>query len=183
MPFEFKKLALPEVLLIAPKVFGDSRGAFMELYKASDFKPWIPETFVQINFSRSAKGVLRGLHFQKNPKAQGKLVKCMKGKILDVAVDIRKGSPNFGKWVGEILDDENNNMLYVPPGFGHGFCVYSDFAEVMYQVTEEFSAAHDRGFKFSDPTVGVEWNLEKPTISEKDRNSPLLADCDNDFTF
>lgn len=183
MPFEFEKTELPEVILVKPKVFGDSRGAFMELYKTSDFMPHIPERFVQMNFSRSAKGVLRGLHFQKNPVAQGKLVKCMRGKILDVAVDIRKGSPRFGKWIGRVLDDENHHMLYIPPGFGHGFCVYSDMAEVMYQVTNEFSLAHDRGFRFDDPAVNVDWGISSPVISDKDRSAPLLKNADNDFVY
>lgn len=183
MPFEFEKTELPEVLLVKPRVFGDARGAFMELYKASDFAPHIPERLVQMNFSRSEKGVLRGLHFQKNPAAQGKLVKCMRGRILDVAVDIRKGSPNYGKWVGRVLDDQNHHMLYVPPGFGHGFCVYSDIGEVMYQVTAEYSPAHDRGFRFDDPAVGVDWGLANPSLSEKDKNAPLLKDADNNFVY
>ena len=125
MPFSFKKLKIEDVILVTPKVLGDSRGFFMESYQKSAFEQnGIKDNFSQDNHSKSSKGVLRGLHYQKNPKAQAKLVRCSRGKILDVAVDIRKNSPTFGKWIGEILSEENKNMLYIPAGFAHGFVVF-----------------------------------------------------------
>ena len=138
---------------------------------------------MQDNHSKSTYGVLRGLHYQKNPKAQGKLVRCIKGKILDVAVDIRKGSPTFGKWVSAILSEENKHMLYVPVGFAHGFAVLSEEAEVLYKTTDEYSPEHDRGILWNDPEIGIDWQVENPIISEKDKNLPLLKDADINFEF
>jgi len=136
MPFTFKRLSIPEVLLIEPKVFEDERGFFMETYKMPDFAAaGIDANFVQENDSRSNKGVLRGLHYQNPPFAQGKLVRAVKGEVFDVAVDIRNGSPTWGKWVGVILSEENKNILYVPETFAHGFCVLSEIAEVLYKTT------------------------------------------------
>ena len=136
MPFEFIKTDISEVILIKSKVFGDERGYFMETYKKSDFeKIGIDTDFVQDNHSKSTKGVLRGLHFQKEPFAQGKLVRCVKGKIFDVAADIRKGSPTFGRWVGHELSEENKLMLWIPKGFAHGFLTISEEAEIIYKVS------------------------------------------------
>jgi dTDP-4-dehydrorhamnose 3,5-epimerase len=175
VPFNFKRLAIADVILIEPRVFGDERGFFMETYKYSDFASFgITEHFVQDNHSRSTKDVLRGLHYQKPPKAQGKLVRVVVGEIFDVGVDIRQGSPTYGKWVGERLSADNKEMLYIPPGFAHGFCVLSDIAEVTYKVTEEFSPEHDAGIIWNDPDIGIDWPVENPIISPKDAALPSL---------
>jgi len=184
MPFEFTKLAIPSVVLISPKIFGDERGFFFELYKHSDFvHAGIRDHLVQDNYSRSARGVLRGLHYQKTPNAQGKLVICTKGNIFDVAVDIRRGSPFYGKWVGVELSADDRQMLYVPPGFAHGFQVISDVAEVMYKCTNEYCPAEDRGIVWNDPEINIGWPLSAPVLSDKDKLLPLLRDADNNFIF
>lgn len=183
MPFEFTTLEIPGLALVRPQVFGDDRGFFLELYKHSEFaRGGVPEHLVQDNYSKSAKGVLRGLHYQKAPKAQGKLVMCMKGVIYDVAVDIRKDSPHYGKWISSELTDENRLMLYVPPGFAHGFQVLSDTAEVLYKCTEEYSPSDDRGIIWNDPDINIAWPLKDPVLSGKDKIHPRLRDADNDFT-
>ncbi len=176
MSFEFVKLAIEDVILIKPKVFGDNRGFFMESYKKSEFaENGINVDFCQDNHSKSSKGVLRGLHYQLPPKMQGKLVRCPKGKIFDVAVDIRKGSKTFGKWVGEILSEDNFNMLYIPEGFAHGFVVLSETAELLYKATNEYSPENDRGIFWNDPDININWGLDfDPMLSEKDKNQPLL---------
>jgi len=171
-------------VLIKPKVFGDERGFFLEIYKHSDFVGAnITEHFVQDNYSRSSRGVLRGLHFQKNPRAQGKLVRCVKGSIFDVAVDIRKGSPNYGRWVGEELSEINNVMLFVPAGFAHGFLTLSESAEVLYKCTAEYSPEEDRGIIWNDPDVGIAWGVDAPVLSGKDRIHPPLREADNNFVY
>jgi dTDP-4-dehydrorhamnose 3,5-epimerase len=184
MPFEFVSLELPGLTLIKPRIFGDDRGIFLELYKYSDFsRAGMGEHLVQDNYSRSTKGTLRGLHYQKNPKAQGKLVSCVKGRIYDVVVDIRKGSPYYKKWSGVELTEENKYLLYVPPGFAHGFQVLSETAEVLYKCTEEYSPENDRGIIWNDLDINVLWPLKTPLLSEKDRMHPLLTDADNNFEF
>ena len=184
MPFEFKLLEIPGLVLVQPQVFGDNRGFFFELYKHSDFvRGGIREHLVQDNYSKSAKGVLRGLHYQKSPKTQGKLVMCMQGRICDIAVDIRKGSPYYGKWISVELTDENRQMLYVPPGFAHGFQVLSDTAEVMYKCTDEYSPANDRGIIWNDPDINIAWPLKAPVLSDKDKSHPTLRDADNNFNY
>jgi dTDP-4-dehydrorhamnose 3,5-epimerase len=184
MPFIFKKLSIPEVVLIEPKVFRDGRGFFMETYKYSDFaRMGIKEYFVQDNYSKSLKGILRGLHFQKNPNAQGKLVLCLKGKIFDAAVDIRKGSPAFGQWVGAELSEENNLILYVPSGFAHGFVVLSETADVIYKCTREYSPEDDRGIIWNDPDININWPVKDPILSEKDKKLPFLKDADINFEY
>jgi dTDP-4-dehydrorhamnose 3,5-epimerase len=183
MPFKFDSLGIAGLILIKPQVFGDDRGFFLELYKHSDFSlNGIEEHLVQDNYSRSTKGVLRGLHYQKNPKAQGKLVTCMKGRIFDVAVDIRKGSPWFGKWAGVELSEENKQLLYVPPGFAHGFQVLTDAAEVLYKCTDEYSPADDRGIIWNDPDINIAWPLNDTILSGKDKVHPRLRDADNNFS-
>ena len=163
MPFEFKKLEIEGVVLVKPIVFSDDRGFFMETYKYSDFaKNGIKENFVQDNHSKSVKNVLRGIHFQLNPKAQGKLVRCTKGKIFDVAVDLRKNSPTFKKWVGVELSEENKYMLYIPAGFGHAFLTLSNEAEVLYKATEEYSKEHDSGIRWNDPEINITWGIKSP---------------------
>ncbi len=184
MPFEFKKLAIPDVVLIKPSIFSDTRGFFLETYKLSDFAgAGITKAFVQDNLSYSKKGVLRGLHYQLNPCAQGKLIKVLKGSILDVAVDIRKGSPYYGRWVSEILSEENRLMLWVPEGFAHGFLSLQDDTMVMYKNTNEYNPSLDRGIIWNDPLIGVKWNFSVPILSDKDRKSPSLQDAENNFIF
>lgn len=184
MPSAFRPLKeVPDVILIEPKAFGDDRGWFMETFKQSEFTAkGMNLPFPQDNHSRSmGKGVIRGLHYQKDPVAQGKLVRCVLGAIYDVAVDIRRGSPTYGQWVGVELSAENRQILWVPPGFAHGFCTVSEVSEVVYKTTAEYSPAHDRGIRWSDPAIGVRWPTTTPVLSPKDANAPLLTDADNNF--
>jgi len=184
VPFKFTTFDIPGPVLIRPQVFGDSRGFFLELYKHTDFvRAGIPQHFVQDNYSKSARGVLRGLHYQKSPKMQGKLVFCLIGRIYDVSVDIRKGSPWYGKWIGIELSEENRYMLYIPPGFAHGFQVLSETAEVQYKCTGEYSPADERGVIWNDKDLNITWPFTDPTLSGKDAVNSLLRDADNDFTF
>jgi len=156
----------------------------METYKHSDFASnGIREYFVQDNYSRSSRGVLRGLHYQRNPYAQGKLVQCLKGRIFDVAVDMRKGSPTFGKWAGVELSEENILMLYVPPAFAHGFIVLSETADVLYKCTKEYAPESDRGIIWNDPDINIQWPVKEPILSDKDKRHPLLKDVDNNFEY
>ncbi|RUM89888.1 MAG: dTDP-4-dehydrorhamnose 3,5-epimerase [Thermodesulfatator sp.] len=183
MKFEFKPLEIPEVILVRPKVFEDERGFFLEFYRDSAFRSaGIPFRFVQDNHSRSKKGVLRGLHYQLRPKAQGKLVKCLRGKIWDVAVDLRRGSPNFGKWVATELSEENKCMLWIPPGFAHGFVALED-CEVLYKCTEEFVPELDRGIIWNDPDLGIPWPVKKPILSSKDNRLPRLKEAEINFDY
>jgi dTDP-4-dehydrorhamnose 3,5-epimerase len=185
MPFSFQTLEIPDVILIEARSFPDDRGFFMETYKQSDFEQHgIPWNFVQDNYSHSSqRGVLRGLHYQKDPKAQGKLVLAIRGEIFDVAVDIRTGSPTYGKWVGVELSDKNHRMLYVPAGFAHGFVVLSSEADVTYRVTEEYAPEVDRGILWNDPDLAITWPIDEPLLSPKDEAMPLLKDADNNFEF
>lgn len=184
MPFRFTRLEIPEVVLIEPAVFPDERGFFMEAYKYSEFAAFgISERFRQDNHSRSRKGVLRGLHYQNPPKAQGKLVRAVAGEIFDVAVDIRKGSPTYGRWVGATLSAENKAMLYIPAGFAHGFCVLSEAAEVLYKTTEEYAPECEAGIIWNDPEIGIRWPVEDPIISPKDARWPPLKEAVNGFTY
>lgn len=184
MSFRFERLELPEVILITPEVRGDARGFFMESYKRSVFaEHGIPDLFVQDNHSRSGRHVLRGLHFQVPPAAHAKLVRCTVGEILDVAVDIRRGSPSFGRWVGAVLSRENAQQLYVPLGFAHGFMVLSSEAEVQYKITHEYTPKAERGVAWDDPDIGIDWGVEHPVLSERDRRQPRLSDLDTGFTY
>jgi len=184
MPFQFKRLQIPAVVLIEPRAFIDERGFFMETYKYSDFAAsGITCRFVQDNHSFSFRGVLRGLHYQNPPRAQGKLVRVVVGEVFDVAVDIRVGSPTYGRWVGEILSAENRHMLYIPPGFAHGFCVLSEVAEVVYKTTEEYSPEHDAGIIWNDQEIGIKWPIEHPILSPKDAALPTLTRADNGFRY
>jgi len=178
MPFEFRKTYVKDVQLIIPKVFNDERGFFTETYKKSDFvSNGITEDFIQDNHSKSSKGVLRGLHFQMPPKAQAKIVRCIKGSILDIAVDLRKNSETFKKWTGALLTEENKHMLYMPEGFAHGFAVLSDTAEILYKTSNEYSKEHDRGIRWNDPDININWNIDfEPVLSEKDKVQPFLKD-------
>jgi len=170
---------LPEVLLIEPKVFGDARGFFMESWNRKTFQGLgLDLDFVQDNHSRSGKGVLRGLHYQLH-QPQGKLVRVTSGSVYDVAVDLRKSSPNFGKWTGHILSDENKHMLWVPPGFAHGFLVLSESADFLYKTTEYYAPEHERCVLWNDPEIGIDWPLDgEPALSAKDKVGSLLRDAE-----
>jgi dTDP-4-dehydrorhamnose 3,5-epimerase len=177
---------LEGVLVIEPKVFGDHRGWFMETYSDVKFsEAEIELNFVQDNHSFSAvKGTLRGLHYQLNPKAQSKLVRCTQGSIFDVAVDIRKNSPTFGKWFGIELSSENKKQLLVPRGFAHAFITLSDNVEVQYKVDELYSPENDRGIIWNDPDISIEWPIDiNPILSEKDQKAPRLKDAENNFYY
>jgi dTDP-4-dehydrorhamnose 3,5-epimerase len=182
MPFRFERLEIPEVVLIEARRFGDPRGFFMETFQASAFAAQsIPATFVQDNLSHSKRGVLRGLHYQNPPKAQGKLVMVLRGRIFDVAVDIRLGSATFGQWIGLELTADSAQMVYIPVGFAHGFCVLSDEADVLYKVTEEYAPELDRGILWNDPEIGIRWPIATPILSAKDAQLPPLKEADNNF--
>jgi dTDP-4-dehydrorhamnose 3,5-epimerase len=182
MPFRFRELDIAGVIVAEAVRFEDDRGFFAELYKESAFvSNGIPAGFVQDNFSRSSRHTLRGLHFQLCPEAQGKLVMPVSGVIFDVAVDIRKGSPTYRKWVGEELDAEKRQMIYVPEGFAHGFCVLSDSADVLYKVTAEYARDLESGIRWDDPSIAVRWPVAAPRLSERDAGLPTLEDVDNNF--
>lgn len=184
MPFQFHLLSIPEVILIEAKVIEDERGFFQEMFKASEFETHgVPPSFVQDNHSRSQQGTLRGLHFQLAPQTQGKLVMVLRGQVFDVAVDIRRSSSTYGQWVGQELSDHNGYVLYVPPGFAHGFCVTSKEADVLYKVTAEYAPDLERGIIWDDPAIGIEWPIPNPSLSVKDAQLPLLRDVENTFEF
>lgn len=179
---EVRPLGLDGVVEIAPRKFGDERGFFSETYNASSFaEAGIGLTFVQDNHSFSAvKGVLRGLHYQLPPVAQDKLVRVTRGRVFDVAVDIRRGSPTFGKWVGVELSAEKWNQILVPKGFAHGFVTLEPDTEVLYKVTDYYSPEHDRSIRFDDPTIGIDWPIDTTAVqlSAKDRDAPTLAEAE-----
>lgn len=182
MSFQFRRLGIPGLVLVESKRFEDARGAFMEAYQEAAFAAaGIPDRFVQSNLSRSVRGTLRGLHYQKPPRAQAKLLLVLKGGIFDVAVDLRKDSPGFGKWESVELAANTGRMLYVPPGFAHGFCVTSDEAEVLYQVSAEYAPELDRGIRWDDPALAIPWPVAKPLLSPKDEKLPLMREADNPF--
>lgn len=178
MSFEFERLGIDGVILVKPKVFGDNRGFFMESYKKSEFvQNGIDCEFVQDNHSKSAAHVLRGLHYQAVPKTQAKLIRCSKGRIYDVVVDLRQGSKTYGKWLKVELSEENKQMLFIPAGFAHGFVVLSDEAELLYKTDTEFSPEHDRGLLWCDKDVNVDWGIDfEPILSEKDKIQPGLLE-------
>ena len=181
--FTFEKTAIRDVMIITPQIFGDSRGYFLETYKDKDFEAaGICGPFVQDNESASSRGVLRGLHFQKS-HTQGKLVRVTSGRVLDVAVDIRKGSPNYLKWVGVELTADNKRQLYIPRGFTHGFLTLTDNVRFLYKVDNYYDAAADRGISFRDPSIGVDWGCSSPILSDKDANAVLLCDSDCNFVY
>jgi dTDP-4-dehydrorhamnose 3,5-epimerase len=184
MEFRFKLLEVPDVVLIKAEAAVDHRGFLSETFRRSAFEAeGLPGAFVQENHSHSEPGVLRGLHYQNPPRAAGKLVSVARGEIFDVAVDIRKGSPTFGRAVTQTLSAENQRMLWIPRGFAHGFCVIGAGADVVYRMDEEFSLEHDRGILWSDPTIGIQWPISDPVLSDKDASLPLLGDADNAFRF
>lgn len=178
MPFTFQRMEIPDLILITPQAFTDARGFFVESYKQSEFqKNGINDTFVQDNHSQSGPGVIRGLHYQLPPHAQSKLVRCTHGEIIDVAVDIRKSSPTFGKWIKVHLSAENKQMLYIPAGFAHGFCTLSE-ADVLYKTSDEFAPECERGILWSDPDLDISWPDGEKAVSEKDRGYPSLKDAE-----
>lgn len=167
---------LPEVLRIDPKVFGDARGYFFETWHRDRYAELgLPREFVQDNLSRSQRGILRGLHLQ-HPHAQGKLVQVLEGEVFDVAVDVRVGSPTFGRWVSEVLSFENHRQLWVPPGFAHGFCVTSETAVLSYKCTELYHPETELSVAWNDPKLGIPWPVKEPVLSKKDAAAQRLAD-------
>ena len=177
MPFELEELSIPGLKLLKPRVFEDHRGYFKELFKASAFSSFgISESFVQDNLSFSRRGVLRGLHYQRDPFAQGKLVSCLQGRIFDVAVDIRPHSPYFGKWIALEISEENHYLLYIPPGFAHGFQVLSEKALVWYKCTSEYAPDYEGGIIWNDPDLNINWPLENPILSPRDASWPSFKE-------
>jgi dTDP-4-dehydrorhamnose 3,5-epimerase len=184
MSFQFQRLDIPDVVLIEAQAFNDQRGLFMESYKRSDFSAnGIHDTFVQDNYSHSRRGVLRGLHYQKHPKDQAKLVTVLRGEIFDVAVDIRRGSPTYARWVGKLLSAKDCRLLYIPVGFAHGFCTLSEEADVLYKVTAEYAPELDRGVIWDDREIGIRWPINDPMVSPKDAELPPLHLADNNFRY
>jgi len=178
---KFIKTEIPEVVIIEPKVFGDDRGYFMETFRQDLFEKNVRKiNFIQDNESKSKKGVLRGLHYQLSPFAQSKLVRVIKGSVIDVAVDIRKNSPSFGKYVAVELSEDNKRQLFIPRGFAHGFLVTSEEAIFTYKVDNYYAPKYDRSIRFDDPDIDINWNFEKEEIlvSDKDKNAPFLKDAE-----
>ncbi|ORC34626.1 dTDP-4-dehydrorhamnose 3,5-epimerase [Marispirochaeta aestuarii] len=177
MPFSFFSGELPGLIIIEPRVFPDDRGFFLETFKESDFTPaGISGPFVQDNHSRSSRGVLRGLHFQKEPHAQGKLVRVSRGVAWDVAVDLRNSSPAYGKWTALELSEDNQRMVYIPPGFAHGFLALEDDTELQYKCTAEYKGDADAGVRWDDPDIAIDWPFTDVIVSEKDMSLPYLKD-------
>ncbi len=180
---KFTPLAIRDVILIEPKVFEDTRGFFMEAYNRPRFaEHGIQADFVQTNHSKSVKNTLRGLHYQIG-KPQSKLVRVVRGEVFDVVVDIRFGSPTYGKWVGEILSAENKKEIYVPIGFAHGFCVLSDEADFIYACTNIYYPQGERGIIWNDPDIGIQWPASEPMLSEKDKRNTAFAEIERDFIY
>lgn len=176
MAIRFTEASLPGVVLVEPVVYGDSRGFFLETFHSEKYRDGgIPLPFVQDNHSHSAKGILRGLHYQIT-KPQGKLVYVVSGEIFDVAVDIRKNSPMFMKWFGTTLSARNRQQMYIPPGFAHGFCAMSDTVDVIYKCTDLFYPEFDRGIAWDDPDIGINWPVDSPHLSSKDASAPRLKE-------
>lgn len=179
-----EKTALKDAYIIIPDVYGDSRGWFMETYTKEKLKEVTGVEFVQDNQSYSSqKGIVRGLHCQTNPHCQTKLIRCTRGEIYDIIVDIRKGSPTYKKWIKVLLSAENKKQLLIPKGFLHGFETMSDDVEVQYKVDDYYSKECDRSIKFNDEEIGVEWDFENPIVSDKDKNAPNYSDRDFDFKY
>ncbi|WP_039058586.1 dTDP-4-dehydrorhamnose 3,5-epimerase [Enterobacter sp. Bisph1] len=169
---------IPDVLLFEPHLFNDERGYFYESFNHAKFEEAVgyPIKFVQDNQSKSKKGVIRGLHFQADPSAQGKLVRCVIGEVYDVAVDIRKGSPTFGKWVGAHLSAENCKQLWIPEGFAHGFATLSDSAVFLYKTTDYYNPKAERTILWNDPALSIDWHVEQPLLSDKDKIAPVMQE-------
>jgi len=182
MPFVFEQIKIDSFLIITPRLFPDDRGFFMETYKESDFiKAGISERFVQDNHSRSSKGTLRGLHFQRPPYAQAKLVRCTRGRLWDVAVDLRPSSPTYKQWHGVELSEENHVMFFIPAGFAHGFVALEDGTELQYKCSAEYNAQSDGGVRWDDPELAIAWPITDVLVSAKDAALPYLKDIANPF--
>lgn len=182
MAFTFEPLKIRDVVVVRPERHLDDRGFFKEVYREDAFaEAGITARFVQDNVTLSVHGVLRGLHYQLPPAAQGKLVGVVRGRIFDVAVDLRVGGPTYGKWVSRILDVDRGEMLWVPPGFAHGYCVLSETADVMYKVTAPYRPELSRGLRWNDPALGIQWPVADPILSDADQRQPTLARCENTF--
>lgn len=182
MPFTFEETALNGLFVVKPKLFGDERGFFMETFARRDFEQaGVKMDVVQINHSRSSKGVLRGLHFQRHPYEQAKLVRCLRGEIFDVAVDIRAGSETYGKHYSINLSESNRYMLYVPRGFAHGFLALSNIVEVEYAVDNSYAPSYEGGIIWNDPELGINWPVSNPLLSEKDSKWPSLRQLINSY--
>ena len=180
MAFRFTPTSIPTVIVIEPLIIPDDRGFFVETYKRSEFAAnGITDTFIQCNQSRSVRGTLRGLHYQRSPKSQGKLVHVLYGEIYDVAVDLRADVSTYGKWTAVPLSSQNKKILYVPPGFAHGFCVISDEAEVSYMTSEEYAPSLEGGVLWNDPDLNIVWPITEPQLSDRDRAWPRLKDADH----
>ena len=186
MPFRFDDTPIKDVKIITPHIFEDERGFLIKPYMKSEFeKNGVTCSFNEEIHSKSQKGVIRGLHYQLRPTAQGKLLRVIKGSIFDVAVDIRKGSPTYGKYVSVILSEKNKLLFWVPAGFAHGFLSLEDWGEVSYKETAEYSKENERGIRWDDPDINIKWPLEgiTPKVSEKDSKLPFLKDADNNFVY
>jgi dTDP-4-dehydrorhamnose 3,5-epimerase len=182
MSFDFQPLAIPDVVLVRATRRGDDRGFFCETYRAGAFaEAGISVPFVQDNLARSGARVLRGLHYQLAPRAQGKLIQVVRGAVFDVAVDLRRASPTFGAWVGCELSEGDANLLWIPPGFAHGYAVLGDGADLAYKVTAEYEATLDRGIRWDDPELGIDWPLPDPVLSPRDLALPGLRDAEHSF--
>lgn len=182
MSFTFEPLVVPDVVLVRTRAHADERGSLTETYRESAFRAaGIGARFVQDNLSRSTRGVLRGLHYQVAPAVQGKLVGVARGRIFDVAVDVRPGAPTFGRWVGRTLDAVSGDLLWIPPGFAHGYQVLSDAADVVYKLTAEYRPELGRGVRWNDPAIGIAWPLEDPVLSDADRTHPMLVEAADPF--
>lgn len=181
MTLKFTEKSIPDVILIEPTAFEDGRGFFMETFHSEKYAEiGIPRPFLQDNHSHSHRGTLRGLHYQLN-HPQGKLVYVVRGEIFDVAVDIRRGSPGFGRWTGDLLSEKNKRQLYIPEGFAHGFCVLSETADVIYKCTDLYAPGDEYGVFWADDAIGIRWPMEKPILSEKDLKSPALSDIEDEY--
>jgi len=182
MGFSFHPLQIRDVVLVRPERHLDDRGYFKEIFQAEAFTAaGIDAPFVQDNLTRSMRGVLRGLHYQLPPQAQGKLITVVSGAIYDVAVDLRMGGGTYGRWVGQALDVDTGDMLWVPPGFAHGYCILSETADVLYKVTAPYEPELSRGLRWNDPALGIQWPVTDPILSDADQRQPTLDGCDNSF--
>jgi len=178
------KTEIPDILIIKPDVYGDRRGYFLESFNTARFSEYNIETgFVQDNISKSLKGTIRGLHYQIREKAQGKLCHVITGKVLDIALDIRFGSPTFGKYFALELSEENHSQIWIPPGFAHGFSVLSDEAIFLYKCTDVYSREHERTILYNDPQLKIDWKVENPVLSEKDLKGKTLKEMEQDFIY
>lgn len=182
MSFSITPLEIPDVLLIEHPCFSDERGFFCESFREDVFRDHGIPPFVQDNHSRSARGVLRGLHFQVPPAGLGKLVRCVRGRIFDVGVDLRERSPTYKRWLGRELSEDDNLLLWIPEGFAHGFCALSDVADIFYRQTNYYSPEHERSMAWNDPDIGVQWPITDPILSHKDAHAPLLRELDSPWS-